>query len=173
MKSIASLWEMQPVQSGAKALGAGFVACGAIWAYRKATAVIGGPTDASLKGLISEMPHLESQLTKLWESPDREWIDILGRLEVFRKFAPVEFDEIVAQVCHATDEKQKCYSKRLRATDAFKIRADYQKVIEAVRVLRSIIEHDLISATEDFDEVAVDLNSKVEQAAMDAIQDTA
>ena len=163
---------MKPVQIGAKAIGAGVVACGALWAYRSATSAISGPSDSNYKMLIREIPKLEEDITTLWNSADKEWIDILGRLEIFRKFAPVEFDEIVKDVCKATKERQNCYERRLRATDAFKIRSEYQKIIESVRVLRSIIEHDLVSATEDFDEVAVDINGKVEQAASDAIQDT-
>ena len=174
MKSVAALWEMKPVQTGAKALGAGAIAYGALWAYRKATEVIGGPTDSSLKAVISEMPHLKERLEALWASPDRDWVELLARLGMFRKFAPFEFDHVVEEVCFATEERQRLYSKaRMAATDSFRIRASYQKIIEKVRILRSIIEHSLETALEDFDEIASDFNSKVEQASLDAIQDTA
>lgn len=174
MKSIAALWEMKPVQTGAKALGAGVVACGAVWAYKKATEVIGGPSDSNYKLLVEDIPQLTSRLTNLWSSSDRDWVDLLGRLSAFRKFAPLEFDDVVESVCSATEERQRCYTKaKMVATDSFRIRSAYQKIIERVRLLRSIIEHSLESAVEDYDEVAVDINAKVEQASMDAIQDTA
>ena len=165
---------MQPVQTGAKALGAGVVAVGAIWAYRKATEVIGGPTDSNFTMLVSDLPHFKKRLENLWSSSDRDWMDLLGRLMTFRKFAPSEFDDIVTEVCDATEERQRCYAKsRMGATDSYRIRASYQKIIERIRILRSIIEHTLETAIEDFDEIASDINSRVEQASMDAIQDTA
>jgi len=174
MKSVAALWEMKPVQTGAKALGAGAIAYGAFWAFRKATEVIGGPPDSSLNALISEVPHFKNRLKNLWASSDRDWVELLARLTMFRKFAPLEFDYVVEEVCDATDERRRLYAKvRMAATDSFRIRASYQKIIERVRILRSIIEHAIETALEDFDEIAADFNSKVEQASLDAIQDTA
>jgi hypothetical protein len=175
MKVAAALWEMKPVQTGAKALGAGFVALGAMWAYRQASTSIGGPTDANYKMLLAQLQkRLHSGLDIMWQSDEREWIDILGRLEVFRKFAVKEFDDIVEEVIAATTLKRECYSRtKMIASESFAIRKAYQKIIESVRILRSIIDFTLNTATDDFDEVAVDINAKVEQAAMDAIQDTA
>jgi hypothetical protein len=62
--------------------------------------------------------------------------------------------------------------KGLLATSSFKIREAYQKVIESIRVYRAIIEKKMPSALEDFDEVAVDVNSLVESRCIDALHDS-
>ena len=53
-----------------------------------------------------------------------------------------------------------------------KVRKAYQKLIEDVRIFRAIVEEVMPSAIEDFDDVAVDINAKVEQVCTDAIQDS-
>ena len=100
-------------------------------------------------------------------------LEALARLGPFRRFAPDAFDHIVRVAYVATESKHQEYAKRpLTASASFRVRADFQKIIEAIRVFRAFIEGRMSSALEDFDEVAVDLNAYVEQVCTDAVQDT-
>ena len=164
-------WQLKPVQFAAKIFAAGSLMGTSIWAYKKVTTVIAGSTDAPLKNLQGYLrPAMTAPLSSIWTA-DPDWIDLLARLESFNRFAPKEFEDIVVAVDSATAIKAGEYATKITATSSFKIRAAFQKVIECVRVFRSILEHQIPTALEDFDEVAVDINSKIEQVSSDAIQD--
>jgi len=172
-------WELKPVQSGAKALGAGFLALGAYYAYVKTGDYIAKRSDTPLVTLkkyffdrVSNDKRInEANFDSIW-ALDPDTIEILLRLETFRKFAPYEYGDVVLGFGDAVELKHKVYSTELKATDSFNIRRSYQVVIEKLRVFRAVVEKIIPSAIEDFDEVAVDINAKIEQIASDAIQDT-
>jgi hypothetical protein len=165
-------WQLQPVQSGAKALAAGTVVCATMWLYSKTTRYISGPKDGNYKALLKNIPkllHTEIEYMYLI-SPD--WLDILARLEPFRRFAPAEYDAILIDTYEACKVKHIEYQGKLSVTGSLKIRKAFQKIIESTRIFRAILASVMSVAMEDFDEVAVDINSKVEQACTDAIQDS-
>jgi len=168
-------WELKPVQSGAKALGAGILAVGAYYAYSKTGEYFGKHSDLSLINLkkftLNDKRLKSDDLDLMW-SLDPDTIEILLRLETFRKFAPYEYGDIVLAFYNSLKIKNECYQKDYTATSSFKIRKAFQEVIEKLRIFRAVVEKLIPTALEDFDEVAVDINSKIEQVSNDAIQDT-
>ena len=63
-------------------------------------------------------------------------------------------------------------SPKVSFTASYEVRKAFQGVIEAIRHLRAVLEVKVPSTLDDFDEIAVDFNSKVEQMCTDAIQDS-
>jgi hypothetical protein len=100
-----------------------------------------------------------------------EFLDIIGRLQTFRRFDTLAFYDIIVSIEKASQFKH-FEAIQANAATSFKIRANYQKIIESTRVFRAILEIKVPGALEDFDDVAVDINAKVEQACNDAIQDS-
>jgi hypothetical protein len=164
---MAKLFEMKPVQLGLKGLAAGSLLFCAGWMYSKGSAIIKGPEDASLK-IVSEHIQKAEELYLL----DPDAIEVLGRLEVFVRFFPKEYKKLFDAFLEASKTKQDAYNSKMNATYSFQIRRKYQVVIETVREMRLILEKTLSISLEDFDEIAVDINAKVEQECTDAIQDS-
>jgi hypothetical protein len=103
---------------------------------------------------------------------DEDLAQIFARMEPFRRFSPKAFDDIIFVSLLAIQTRKDAY-EHLNATAAFKVRQSYQKIIESVRIFRTLLEKHLSTNIEDFDDVAVDLNAKVDQACLDIIQDHA
>ena len=158
---------MKPVQLGLKGLAAGSLLFAAGWVYSKGTQMIKGPADQSLK-IVSD--HIKKAEDLYLLDPDA--IELLGRLEVFVRFFPAEYQKLFEAFLDAAYAKKDAYSTKMNATHSFHIRRKYQVVIERVREMRLILEKTLSISLEDFDEIAVDINAKVEQECTDAIQDT-
>ena len=171
MASMKALWSMRPVQSGIKALGAGTVLLGTYWGLNAlAQKTIGSNT--AHKTILEMMPEKAQQIDYLRDH-DPDFCDLILRLSDFRNFEPEAFHVIVQTCADAVWLQQHVYSTgQLSASKSFQVRKAYQAIIEAVRVYRAILEDRVPSALEDFDEVAVDFNAKVEQACSDAIQDS-
>lgn len=166
------LWEMKPIQTGLQTFAAGTVCVGAYWLYKRASEYISGPSDAGLQLLLALNLKDQDKLKDLY-AQDPEMIDLLARLEPFRSFHKDSFDEVIVAMHAAVQMKLHVYqSTSITATKSFKIRAEYQKIIEALRLFRAILEIKIATALEDFDEVAVDINAKVEQSCSDTISDS-
>jgi hypothetical protein len=180
MAKIAELWQLKPVQTAAKSLGAGLAVAGAFMLYRGASrAVFGSPDIEAQKALYAELPETMRTSVELLNTGDPEFVGIMARLLPFRRFSHQAYDALLLAMIAACETRLEAYQSGinavtggLRPTAAFKVRSSYQQIIEATRVLRAILESKLPTALEDFDEVAVDINAKVEQACSDAIQDS-
>lgn len=180
MAKIAELWQLKPVQTAAKSLGAGLAVAGALMLYRAGSRVVfGSPDLEAQKALYAELPEGLRPSLELLNAGDPEFVAILARLLPFRRFSHEAYDALLAAMIAACETRLEAYNTAispvtggLRPTAAFKVRAAFQGIIEATRILRAILEAKLPTALEDFDEVAVDINAKVEQACSDAIQDS-
>lgn len=164
-------WQMKPVQMAAKSVAAGSACVGLLLAFRTtSTFLLGRPDEEARKALIEAVgPSLEKACAQL----EATCLEALARLTPFRRFAPEAFDHIVRVAVAATLGKEHEYKSRpITASASFRMRSDFQKIIEAIRVFRAFIEVQMPSTLEDFDEVAVDLNAYVEQVCTDAVQDT-
>jgi len=161
------LWRYKPVQNGLKSFAAGTAVCAAMWAFNKVSRVFTVSESARQDAIKALFPvAFKTDLDDL-AAVAPEFLDLLGRLEPFRRFDPAAFDKILCAVVAAAvpvDLKN--------ASSSFAVRLRYQKIIEAIRFFRSILEQTIESALEDFDDVAVDLNARVEQACQDSIMDT-
>lgn len=165
------------MQMGAKSLAAGATVGVALWAFKASASYFFGSSKEALTALVNTMPDIKKELEQMAEN-ESVLIEAFARLLPFRRFRPRAFDEMCLAAYRAAEGLRKAYSSggsahgHLNATAAFRVRADYQQVIERVRVFRAILEKELPTALEDFDEVAVDINARVEQVCSDAIQDT-
>lgn len=176
MPNLKDLWQLKPIQTATKSLAAGTVVAGALVGLRAASRAIWGTPEAALKESIDRMPrHLRPLLEELAKI-DEDLVDLLGRLMVFRDFAPEAFDSLAEAMLDGAQVRQEAYAAmhdgRMKASEAFRVRRYWQKVIEAVRLFRAVVEQKFETALEDFDEVASDLNAKVEQVCTEAVQDS-
>jgi hypothetical protein len=164
-------WESQPVQSGLKSFAAGVAVCGLLWTTGKINTFLGGDSQGGIKILRSSLDDDHAELLDHIAEVDNESAQLLSRLEPFRRFQKAAFDEIIKTMSKAIDVRLVAYKSVITATSTFEVRKAYQRVIEAIRIFRSLLESHLGTEMEDFDEVAVDFNSKVEQVCNDIIQD--
>jgi hypothetical protein len=163
---------MKPVQMGAKSLAAGTVVAVSLLAFQKASKKVFGTQDDEAKQvLIKEIPEQERAITLVHEL-DSELLEHMARLCVFRRFDRTVFDKMFVSLSIAVTQRHDFYESGLTATSAFQIRKNFQMVIEDIRHFRAILERLMPSAIEDFDEIAVDFNAKLEQMCTDAIQDS-
>jgi hypothetical protein len=173
MSKVAQVWQMKPVQMGAKSVAAGSVLAVSLLLFNTATKKMFGRQEGlAVASLAKEMPE-DLPMLEMIETQDPELLDILARLLSFRRFAPKAFKDLVVSCFLALELRNEAYKDLpIKATTSFRIRQAFQKIIEDTRLFRAILETHMPSALEDFDDVAVDLNGKVEQACTDAIQDT-
>lgn len=153
------------------ALAAGSVLCVSAWGLKKASTALFGSSEGSLKTLLPMFEPSEAKYLELLDLYEPDFLEILGRLHTFRRFDSKAFGNIVRSMALAAQFRVDSHMNRT-ATSSFQIRSMYQKIIEATRIFRAVLEILISSALEDFDEIAVDINGKVEQACMDSIQDT-
>lgn len=165
------LLERKPVQQGLMALAAGSILCASAWGLKKASNALFGSSEGSLDTLLPMFDKQEAKYLELLHLYEPDFLDILGRLYTFRRFDVQAFHDILKTMALAAQFRVDSYMNR-SATSSFQIRSKYQKVIESTRIFRAVLEIKIPSALEDFDEIAVDINGKVEQACMDSIQDT-
>lgn len=165
MDQLHSVWQMKPVQQGLKSFAAGTAVCAAMWATTSISKYF-SQSDIDRQEAIKKLfpTRLTIYLNNIQETAP-ELLDLLGRLEPFRRFDPPAFDKIIEAMASAHVRSVKS------ATDSYRVRAEYQKIIESIRFFRAVLELKMASALEDFDEVAVDINAKIEQACTDAVQD--
>lgn len=163
--------QFKPAQHAVKALAAGTVVCAAMWAAQKTSKAIFGTSETPLKTLQPLFDPSEHSALEYLSMHEPEFLDIVGRLQTFRRFDPQAFFFIVLSMESASKVKFASMNATTAAT-SFKVRKAYQQIIETVRVFRAILEIKVPVTLEDFDEIAVDINAKVEQACTDAIQDT-
>jgi hypothetical protein len=167
---LENIWTYQPVQKAVMSLLAGSVIATVVIGVRTASSYFESKTTPA-DALIAGAPSLEAGAREL-EASDPDFIEIFGRLLPFRRFQPEAFDAIVDAARSATSARAKEYEIDLTAAASARVRAAYQGIIEATRLFRAHLELIIASALEDFDEVAVDIQAKVEQMCQDAIQDT-
>jgi hypothetical protein len=173
MSKMSQVWQMKPVQMGAKSIAAGSVIAVSLLLFNSATKKMFGRQEGlAVASLANEMPEDRSMIQMI-EDQDPELLDILARLLPFRRFAPKAFKDLVVSCFLALELRESAYKETpIKATTSFRIRQAFQKIIEDTRLFRAILELHMPTTLEDFDDVAVDLNAKVEQACTDAIQDT-
>ena len=172
---VAQIWQMKPVQIGAKGLAAGTVLAVSLLAFNTATKHVFGRKDGeALESLKREIEDPNDQkIVEYLDFQDPDLLDLLARLLPFRRFHPNSYREMFISMFQATEIRYMAYEHgRITATTSMKVRKAYQKLIEDVRIFRAIVEEVMPSAIEDFDDVAVDINAKVEQVCTDAIQDS-
>jgi len=166
------LWEMVPIQTAAKSFAFGTLCVGSFWAYN--TFVSYGQSKIGLAFLEDpQVGHTLKSAVRSMIEHDPDLVQLLERLLLFRRFYPDEFDSIVTSSFIATETRHLEYQQEsFKASSSFRIREQYQRIIEDIRIFRALLEKSMPSAMEDFDEIAVDLNAKIEQICTDAIQDT-
>jgi hypothetical protein len=169
---VTQLWQMQPVQFGLKSFAAGSAVAASLYVFKKFSGLSSDVNDA-VRALVEVMPQERDSIQFLSEH-EPEFIELLARLLVFRNFAKDVYFDIFHSMFYASEARNTLYETehKLSAKSSFYIRRGYQTIIEHVRVFRSILEQRMPTALEDFDEIAVDINGKVEQACTDAIQDS-
>lgn len=167
LKKTMGLWNYKPVQIGLKTFAAGSAFALVMYGVKKAQRLFSGPEDQKLKSLQDKMlGSIKDDLETIWDL-DPTWIDLIARLETFRRFDNTAFDELVSNIkisCEAIAAGSNT------AVQSFKVRAQLQRVIESLRIFRAIVE--LRVPIEDFDEIAADFNSYVDSLCSDAIQNT-
>jgi hypothetical protein len=158
--------QMKPIQMSMKALAAETIYATSMYAYNTIKKKVLGPEDTTLLILKKEALSSLEDLDYIW-AHDTTWIELLGRLVIFRNFSRSTFDDIIHSIRIALEKTD---SLSTTAIASFRIRSYYQKVIENVRLFRAILDTKI--PVDDFDEVAVDINSYVEQLCSEAIQNT-
>jgi hypothetical protein len=164
-------WQLQPVQSGLKSFAAGLAVCGVLWSTSAASRLLGGDSQGGIKILRASLDDKHTAMLDVISEGDNDTAQLLSRLEPFRRFQPKAFDDIIRVTSEAIVVRTQAYNGIINATSTFEIRKSYQKIIESIRIFRALLENHLGPEMEDFDEVAVDFNSKVEQVCIDVIQD--
>lgn len=95
-------------------------------------------------------------------SRDRDYIDILSRLLEFQSTDPVHFDLIVRSI-HNIIVFLRGLSKHITMTDSMNYVKLGHMMIENVRLMRALLELKMPSALQDFDEIAVDIQTKYDE----------
>jgi len=169
---LSSFMNLKVVQQGAKSFALGSILVASYYVLTK-VAGLSKNSDASLKAFKEEMPQGMHPTLDLIATHDQDYIDLMLRLLCFRKFNTQSYDEIVVTIALALQIHEKLYAKKpVTHTASFQVRKAFQNIIERIRLLRAILEIKVPTTLDDFDEVAVDLNAKVEQTCNDAIQDS-
>ena len=159
---------MKPVQLGLKTLAFGSIFALSMYGFGRVAENIKGPKDANWLSLRQK--YDEESVDYIW-AHDPAWIDLLARLELFSRFDTEAFQALVESVRKSIYLNAGTSTEDSKtAAQSFRTRANLQKVIESVRLFRAVVE--LKIPIEDFDEVAADVNSYVEQLCSDAIQNT-
>ena len=89
--------QMKPIQMSLKALAAGTVFAAGIYAYGTIKKKVLGPEDTTLLILKKEAQSSLDDLDYIW-AHDTTWIELLGRLVIFRNFARNTFDDIIHSI---------------------------------------------------------------------------
>lgn len=166
----SKLWANQTVQTAAKYAGAvGVVTLGFVGLSFARSAYTSG-TSKRVQEEIAEGMRPAAQ--RAAHAVGDDWLDLLHRLKMFAKFAHEDF-EAVTEACAAfAREKAVAYERpKLSTADVMLLRKSLQALIEAVRLMRAVIELKSKTALEDFDEVATDLNAKVEDESSAVLLD--
>lgn len=89
---------------------------------------------------------------------DTELIDLLDRMSDFASMAPTEFTALLRVSVELCDERRAFDELGSKAfmTEAMAVRSRCQAFIEAIRLMRAVLELQNASVLEDFDEVASD-----------------
>ena len=151
-----SLWQYKPVQTAATGLATGSVLVGLMVVYNQFFSVVPGQALTKfLNAYDIEASSSKGLMYKTIDQKDPEFLHLLERLYLFRKFDEEAFDRIVQSIYVSVETKANEYSssKTFTASASYRIRSNYQKVIEAIRYFRAILEHTMKSALEDFDEI--------------------
>lgn len=160
----AKIWQMQPVQMAAKSLAAGTAVAASLWAFQGVSKYMLG--DAR-KNAVEALEH--HRLVGLEDPP---LVEAMARMILFRRFDEKAFDACYEALKHADQIGRHVYTLgSMNASRAFAIRRANQTAIEKIRIFRAILEKRMPHALEDFDEIAVDLNSRIEQVCTEAVQD--
>ena len=139
-------------------LGAGVAALGVGGFFRVLRHVSGTSTTQSLSKLKDAVQ--ESDLEVL--ATDSDLVDLLDRMRDFSIMAPSEFDGLLkagvslAKSKHEFDVLKMTEPKKLGFSDARIVRSASQEFIEAIRLMRAVLELQNPSVLDDFDEVATD-----------------
>lgn len=159
------LWAMAPVQTAAKSFAAGTAVVAGLWGFSKVTRLVMGRSEDAANQALAEQG--------LYGLQDPVLLETMARLTVFRRFSDDTFDRIYVSLLRAERIHMSAYkyTTNMNASRAYAIRSAFQQAIEQVRIFRAIIERRMSTALEDFDEVAVDLNARVDQLCTDAVQD--
>lgn len=160
------LWQMKPVQVGLKTFALGTIFAIGMYGFGRVAENIKGPKDANWLSLRQK--YDEESVDYIW-AHDPAWIDLLARLEMFSRFDVEAYNVLVESVRKSIYLSQTSPHEKT-AAQSFRTRANLQKVIEALRLFRAVVEIKI--PIEDFDEIAVDVNAYVEQLCADAIQNT-
>lgn len=167
LKKTMGLWNYKPVQVGLKTFAAGSAFALIVYGAKRIQGVFSGPEDQKLKQLQEKcVGSIQNDLEVIWDL-DPSWIDLIARLETFRRFDNIAFDDLIL---HIRNSCELISAGTTSAVQSFKVRAQLQRVIESLRIFRAIVE--LRVPIEDFDEIAADFNSYVDSLCSDAIQNT-
>lgn len=115
------------------------------------------------------LKDLFHDLDTIWHY-DPEWIDLLNRLETFRRFGFYSFDIVIRDLSMAYVIMNAEKIPSTTASQSFRVRREFQKVIESMRLFRAVVETQV--PIEDFDEIAVDFNALADKMCTEAIQNT-
>ena len=160
----AKIWQMEPVQTAAKSLAAGTAVAAGLWAFQGVSKYMFG--DAR-KNALDALEH--HGLVGLEDQP---LVEAMARLLIFRRFGQQAYDACYDALKHADRVGRHVYTLgSMNASRAFAIRKANQTAIEKIRIFRAILEKRMPHALEDFDEIAVDINSRIEQVCTEAVQD--
>lgn len=160
------LWKMKPVQLGLKTFAFGSIFALSVYGIGRISEFLKGPKNANWLSLRQK--YDEESVDYIW-TYDPAWIDLLSRLELFSRFDVEAYKALIEAVRKYIFLRNGIEDSKT-AAQSFRIRSYLQKVIEAVRLFRAVVEIKI--SIEDFDEVAADVNAYVEQICADAIQNT-
>jgi len=174
--TMESLLSLKPVQTAVKGLAVGSAMVGVMWCIRLFTA----PSTAEqllakCSTQFTDLTEIETMYLKGIAESDAELFAILERLLVFQKFERKLFLDILAKSFLATQTMfviKHGETLKSKATTSFRIRKVCQAIIEAVRLFRNYLELSMQEALEDFDEIAKELNDRVEQTCTESVIDT-
>lgn len=164
------MWANQTVQTAAKYAGAvGLVTFGFVGLSVVRSAFTSG-SNKRVQAEIAEGMRPEAQ--EAVQGVPEDWLDLLHNLKMFSKFAPEDYEAVTIACAVFSREKAVAYgSAKLSTADVMRLRKSLQSLIEAVRLMRAVIELKSKTALEDFDEVAADLNTKVENESSAVLLD--
>jgi hypothetical protein len=104
----------------------------------------------------------ENDITDLLK--DEEYFDLLVRLVEFAPLDPINFQNVVKAVRALLIYKDKlAENTKISMIHAYEYVHHAQLIIEQVRLMRAFLELSVPSCLDDFDEVAVEIQTKYEQ----------
>jgi hypothetical protein len=123
-------------------------------------------TSTEIPQYVQHLTALVGEDTMRMISTDPAWTELAERASEFYVLAPEEFKELLRAIAHVVAFQMSLQVNRKMTFGTPRLfRTKLHAVVEAVRTMRAVVADKCVSAIDDFDEVAADIQRAHDDAA--------